>query len=508
MRALKTITVGDHLRQAAVRYAARPAIVDVHTGQRLNYRELNQRANRLANGLLGLGINRGDFASILLPNGAAIVEVYFALAKIGVVAAPLVYRLSPGELQTLINHAGSRVFIYHEKFEKAVEEIRPGLTNIEYFIRVGSPHGADLDYEQLTGEGDATEPEVVVSDEDPQYLNCTSGTTGLPKSYILTQYNNAVSLVFLMDDFRVFEEDVVATVFPIYSRTGFGWSVEAVFKGATNVVLDFEPQLFLETVQREKVTVVNFVPTMAQMLLLQPNLIQYDMSSLRAVMFVGSALPQSVYQGTMERLCPTVYEFYGLQETGNITQIKPADKVQRPNSVGQLSPGVDLRVVDDDDRDVTHGQLGEVIMRGCAATIGYFNEPVKTAEVFRNGWMHTGDIGYLDEEGFLYIAGRKKDVIITGGQNVFAIEVEDVILSHPSVADVGVIGLPDDYWVEKVTAVVIPKTDVQLTEEEIINYCKERLAHFKAPKKIIWTDNIPRNPAGKIQKFILVERYK
>ena len=263
----------------------------------------------------------------------------------------------------------------------------------------------------------------------------------------------------------------------------------------------------VEVSEEDPQYLVNLVPTMAQMLLQMPTLGDYDLSSLRGIVFAAAPLPKTVLEGTIEKICPNIYEYYGLQETAIVTQLGPEAKRRKPTSVGTISPGVELRLVGPDDRDVAPGEVGEIIMRGPATTIGYYRQPDKNAEVLRGGWFHTGDLGRLDEDGYLYLAGRKKDMIISGGQNVFAAEVEDMIMSHPAVADCAVIGLPHDKWGEAVTAVVKLREGASATSEEIIAFCRANMAHFKAPQAVIISDVIPRNPAGKVMKFMLVEQY-
>ena len=508
MKALGTITLGHYIRSSAIRYADKEAVVDADRGTRRTYRELAARVNSLGNGLLASGVKKGDFVAVLFYNCAEFVETYFALSKIGAVIAPQVYRLSPREIKELVNHCEAQAFIFGQEFAPLVDSIRSELPTVKLYVMVGeeTPSYA-VSYDKLVTGFSTAEPPVEVSEEDPQYLNYTSGTTGLPKAYILTHYANAVGGPLLFDEFRLTADDVVLTVFPMYGRVGFAWTAMSVFKGAKNVTLNFRPDRFLETVQKERVTIVNLVPTMAQMLLQMPTLGDCDLSSLRGIVFAAAPLPKTVLEGTIEKICPNIYEYYGLQETAIVTQLGPEAKRRKPTSVGTISPGVELRLVGPDDRDVAPGEVGEIIMRGPATTIGYYRQPDKNAEVLRGGWFRTGDLGRLDEDGYLYLAGRKKDMIISGGQNVFAAEVEDMIMSHPAVADCAVIGLPHDKWGEAVTAVVKLREGASATSEEIIAFCRANMAHFKAPQAVIISDVIPRNPAGKVMKFMLVEQY-
>lgn len=504
-----SVTVGAYLVGTALRYPSREAVVDVDKGIRLTYGQLNTRVNKLANSLLAQGMRHGDFVSTLMFNCAEMVEVYLALAKIGAVAAPLGYRLTPSELAVLINHSGSKALLYGAELREAVESIQPGLSTVQRYVQVGA--GAApfaLDYGALVADGDASEPPVEVEESDPQYLNYTSGTTGAPKSYLLTHYNNAVALPLQFDLFDLTVNDRVLTVFPMFGRVGFAWTLMAIVRGATNVVMNFRPDRFLETVQRERISIANLVPTMAQMVLQVPTLGQFDLSSLRALVLAGSALPDPIREATWAKLCPNLFEYYGMQETAVITLARPDEKRRKPTSVGLPVSAVSMRIVDDQGRDVPRGTLGEIVARGPGTTVGYFKDPERTAKAITQGWFHTGDLAVQDEEGYVFLKGRSKDMIITGAQNVFAPEVESALLTHPGVADCAVIGLPDPRWVEIVAAVIVPRPGTQPTPAELSDFIRKQLAGFKVPRRYIFTDALPRNAAGKVLKFALVEQHK
>jgi acyl-CoA synthetase (AMP-forming)/AMP-acid ligase II len=272
--------------------------------------------------------------------------------------------------------------------------------------------------------------------------------------------------------------------------------------------MNFNPQQVLEIIQAEKVTITNWVPTMASFICMVPDIAKYDLSSLRGVVFAGSPLPPKVYDDTREKICPHIYEYYGLQETGALVAMGPGEKLQAPRSVGRIIPFAEFRIVDGHGNDVPAGEVGEVIGRHPATTAGYFRNEEKTKEAFRDGWFHTGDLGRVDEQGFLYILGRTKDMIISGGQNVFAVDVENLLFTHPAVADCAVIGLPDDTWGEMVTAVIAKAAGAEASEDGIISFCKGKIAGFKVPKRVIWMDGaIPRTPTGKVLKYVLVEQF-
>ncbi len=507
-KATGTLTVGNVIRVAAVRYRDREAIFCSSTGRRFTFRQVNERTNRLANGLTGLGLEKGDVAAFLCTNRAEIVEIFFALAKIGVLGIPLNYRLAPAEMIELVRHCGARAFLFDPWFPEVAAEVREALPGIQHFVGMGEeiPPFA-VGYEELLEGASAEEPDVEISEEDDHYLNLTSGTTGHPKAYLLTHYNNATGFImgFLHD---VTREDVILTAFPIFGRVGFAWCAIGFYTGARNVIHQFQARQALELIESERVTISNWVPTMASLVLSLPDVDRYDLSSLRALVFAAAPLTPRLQEEIKRRLCPNLYEYYGLQETGILVSIRPEDKEKRPDSVGQVIFSAEVRIVDPQGRDVPVGDVGEIIARVPTATAGYYKDEEKTREVFRDGWFHTGDLGRFDEEGFLYLAGRAKDMIISGGQNVFAVEVEAVLAAHPAVADCAVIGLPDDKWGERVTAVLVKAEGAEVTEEELVEHCRKRMAGFKVPKQFIWLDGpLPRTPTGKVTKYVLVERF-
>ncbi len=508
-KATGTMKVGDYLRVAAIRYRNREAIFCSSTGRRFTFMEVNRRTNQLANGLMAMGLKKGDTAAFICTNRAEIVEIYFALAKIGVIGIPLNYRLAAAEMIELISHCDATAVLFDPWFSEIAIQIHDQLPQIKYFVGMGdSLPDFVSEYEQFLSENLDIEPNVEVSEEDYQYLNLTSGTTGLPKAYMLTHYNNSTALPVMSDLHHVTRNDVILTAFPIFGRVGFAWCGIAIYSGVRNVIHQFNPQEILPLIESEKVTISNWVPTMASFVLAQPDVEKYDVSSLRALVFAAAPLTSSLQKEIRERICPNIYEYYGLQESGILVSIGPEEKTRKPDSVGQVIFGVEIRILDAGGKDVPTGEIGEIIGRGAAVTAGYFKNEEKTRESFKNSWFYTGDLGRMDEEGFLYLEGRSKDMIISGGQNVFAVEVEYVLMGHPAVADCAVIGLPDKTWGEAVTAVVVKAPDKEITEEELIAYAREKIAGFKTPKKIIMYEGLlPRTPTGKVTKYVLVDKY-
>jgi fatty-acyl-CoA synthase len=509
-RALGKMIVGNILATAAVRFRDREATFCVGTGRRFSYAQTNERCNRLAHGLTGLGLRKPDVVAFLCNNRAELIEIYFALAKLGLVGIPLNYRLAAAEIGSLCSAMGAKAFLFETRFLAAADYIRTTLRQIESFVAIGDKRPTwAIGYEDLLAGSSTAEPQVEVKEHDPFYFNLTSGTTGLPKSYTLTHLNNA-TISTMFEAFDLTSRDVIMTVFPAFGRVGYAWIAAGLQFGCRNVLVDFNPTETLRLVEAEGVTIFNLVPTMGAMLLSDPSLNVRNLISLRGLVFAGSVFPAALRERVAAALCPRVYEYYGMQETGTLTVSTPEDRQKRPDSIGHPICFAEVHIERPDGSIASPGEIGEIVGRSPSTVTSYFDNPQKTAETFRNGFVHTGDLGYLDEEGFLFIKGRLKDMIITGGQNVHAAEVEDAILAMAGVADCAVFGTPDELWGERVSAVIV-RTSGQgatLTAETVEAHCRGRLAGFKTPKSIFFSEEaLPRTPTGKVQKFLLVERY-
>lgn len=502
------LTVGNLLATAAVRFGSREAFFCSATGRRFSFREINARANRLANALLAGGLRKGDRVAFLSTNRSEVVEIYFALAKAGLAGIPLNYRLAPVEMVALMLDIGAVALVYERRFAAVADQAGDAIPRLALRVGFGEGEGPGKDYEALLAGAGEHEPGIEVNEHDPYYFNLTSGTTGLPKCYAISHYNNA-TLFNMAHAFDLSGRDVVLTVFPMFGRVGFCWMAFSVMYGIRNVLMNFDAAQALRLIGREKVTITNLVPTMGAMLLASPELPGAELGSLRAVIFAGSLLPAPVREGVMHRICPGLYEYYGMQESCTLVVSTPDDRRLRPDSVGRPIMFAEVRIVDGDGRDLPPGQTGAVVGRSPSSVVAYHQNTQKTAETFRDGWLHTGDLGRLDEDGYLYINGRLKDVIVSGGQNVHAGEVEEALLALDGVADCAVIGLSDPLWGEAVTAVVVPAEGAQIDGEALIDGCRRTLAGFKTPKRVIvQSEPLPRTPTGKVQKFLLVERYE
>ncbi|WP_188612343.1 class I adenylate-forming enzyme family protein [Chelatococcus reniformis] len=510
-RALGRMVVGSILTSAALNFRDREAFLCAGTGRRVTFRQANERCNRLANGLTDAGLRKADVVAFLCNNRSELPEIYFALAKLGLVGIPLNYRLAPAEIIALVTEMDAKALIFATRFLWAAQQVKETVPNIAHLVAIGddAPPWAQP-YEQLLSSASADEPQVDVEEADPFYFNLTSGTTGLPKSYTLTHYNNA-TIGPMFASYDATSRDTFLTIFPAFGRVGYAWIAAGLMFGARNILMDFDAGEALRIIDTERVTLFNAVPTMGAMLLAEPSRPSRDLSSLRGIVFAGSTFPTQLRERIARELCPHIYEYYGMQESGALTVSTPAHRELHPSSVGVPIPFAELRIERSDGSLAAPDEPGEIVGRSPASVTQYFRNPEKSAETFRDGWVHTGDIGSMTEDGFLYVRGRLKDMIITGGQNVHAAEVEDAILSMEDVADCAVFALPDEFWGERVSAVIVRTSPSGATPsaEDVEQFCRQKLAGFKIPRVIYFDEGpLPRTPTGKVQKFLLVERFR
>jgi fatty-acyl-CoA synthase len=450
-RALGQQLISSVLTTGAVRYADREALYCSGTGRRFTFRELNERSNRLAHAFSALGFRKGDVVGFLCANRAEIIEIYFALAKTGIVGLPLNYRLAAAEVATLLATTGATGLVCEARFGDVLEQLRRDLVAPNDLIWIGDqmPHGC-VSYEALIAAAPSSELalEVEIVEGDPYYFNLTSGTTGMPKAYVLSHYN-AATFLGSMVAFGVAGNDVILTVLPAFGRIGFMWVATALALGLRTVLADFRAEQVMCLIESEQVTYTMLVPTMAAMLLASPELARRNLRSLRVIAYAGSALPETIREESMARLCPNLCEGYGLQEAGWLTVSTPSDRARAPDSIGQPVLFADVKIMDLAGAVAPTGEIGEIVARAPLGTTSYFQSPTRSAEAFRNGWFHTGDLGRRDKEGYIYLCGRIKDMIISGGQNIYSAEIESTLLKIPSVKECAVIGLPDDTWGER-----------------------------------------------------------
>ncbi len=480
----------------------------IYEGREISYKEWNERANRAANGFAGLGIKAGDRVGLMMMNSPEFLECFFGLAKIGAISVPLNWRLAPPEIAYISKDAGIRALVYGPEFAQTVAALR-GDIPAQTYITVGSDAPAgDLNYAALTAGADASEPEIAAVDDDALVIYFTAGTTGRPKGVVLTHNNlfyDSCTVSFSLD---WHQGDRVLVAMPLFHIGALIYVVIDIHVGATTVLMKtFDPVGFLKTVQDTKVNSFLAVPAMLNFMRLVPTFNDFDLSSVRWALCGGEAVPVPLIQAWAQRgiACQQVY---GLTEcTGGAAVLGPERALEKVGSTGLPMFHTDIRVVDDQGKDTPANIVGEVIIRGPHVMREYWNNPEATAETVKAGWLYTGDLGKFDDEGYLYIVERKKDMIISGGENIYPAEIESVLASMPQIAEVGVIGVPNPDWGEAVCAVARLKEGQSLALEEMIAHCTGKLGKYKIPKKLVITDQpLPRTPTGKMMKRILRER--
>jgi long-chain acyl-CoA synthetase len=492
------------LQRAVALYPRRTAVID--GTQRLTYRQLGERVHRLAGALRQRGLKRGDRVAILDWNSHRYLEAYYACAHAGLAFMPVNSRLAVPELRYVMKDSDARALLFSDPFAAVFEELKG---SIEMPIRLAAEYEAMI--EKATP---LREPEPSELDEIMQ-IYYTSGTTGEPKGVCLTNRNmyaggldGVVALSATRDDSWQHSGPLfhLATSFAV-------WTMPLV--GGAQVSVHFEPQRAIDSIAAEKVTMTSLPGAILGMIAEHPDV--KKLASLRTIIYGGAPTPMGVLKKAGAVLPPALSHAYGITETaGFTTNLKPADHVfdgteaqlRRTASAGQATPLIDVRVVDDDGRDLPAGAVGEVVCGGPKIMAGYWRKPEATAAVLRSGWYHTGDMGVLDEEGYLSLVDRKKDMIISGGENVYSIEVESVLSLHPSVAEVAVIGIPDERWGEAVTAIVVPRSGAAQNAEELIAFCRGKIAGYKLPKSVVFRgEPLPKTGPGKVAKRMLRDPY-
>ena len=484
----------------------------VYEERQITWRDLDERSNAVAAGLAAAGVSAQDRVARIDKNDATYYEMLFGAAKHNAVVVDVNWRLAPPEMLQIVNDAQAKVLFVGPDFVAALDKIESELQTVEKIIVLGDDgHATHESYEAWVGANTgAADPGVVPDGQDVALQLYTSGTTGLPKGVMLT-HDNLFSFVNEVAPTWGFTGDSVSiVVMPLFHIAGSGWSIASMVMAAKCVLLrEVDPTLILRKVEEEGVTHAIFVPAVLQFLLMTPTLASTDLSSFELIAYGASPITENVLRSSMEAFGCKFVQVYGLTETtGAIVQLDAED--HRPEllrSCGKPYPWVEIRVVGEDGADVPDGEVGELWTRSPQNMKGYWNKPEDTAAaVTPDGWFKTGDAGYW-RDGFLFLHDRVKDMIVSGGENVYPAEVENALMAHPDVADVGVVGVPDEKWGEAVHAVVVKAADADPTPEALIAFARERLAGFKCPKSISFVDALPRNPSGKILKRELREPY-
>ncbi|REE97499.1 long-chain-fatty-acid--CoA ligase [Thermomonospora umbrina] len=499
----------DVLRQRA---QAAPETVAYHYGDReITYRELDERVDRAAAALHAAGVGAGDRVAILDKNSIEYVEQLFGAARIGAVQVPVNYRLAPSEVAYIVDNARAKVVIVGSEFVPVLDAIAGDLVHTTHQVVIDGEGTAEprLDYARWVAAYEPVPPPHDVDTSDVFVQLYSSGTTGLPKGVMLT-HDNFLSMLPNTGELWGIDEDArLMVAMPMYHIAGNALSVAVVFDGVTGVISrEPDPLGIAQDIERHRVTHIFLVPVLLLFWQNMPQVAECDLSSLRLLLYGASPISREVLTGAMKLLPTTAFrQVYGLTETtGAITSLPPEDHdpdgphPRRLASAGLPGDGTDLRIADPATLEpVPTGRVGEILVRSPQNMKGYWDLPDATAAaLLEDGWFRTGDAGYLDEDGYLYIHDRVKDMIISGGENIYPAEVENVLMGHPEVADCAVISVPSELWGETPKAIVVKSGEV--TEQQIIDHCRERLAHFKCPTSVDFVDAIPRNLTGKVLK--------
>ncbi|MBV8336199.1 MAG: fatty acid--CoA ligase [Alphaproteobacteria bacterium] len=475
-----------------------------------SYGALDRRASQVANGLIAAGLRPQSRVAILDKNHDSFFEIWFGAAKANAVLVPVNWRLAPPEIAFIVNDAEVEILFVGAEFLDILAAIRDQLAGVRKIVVI------DRDYAAWRHRQSTADPDLPTAGADVCVQMYTSGTTGRPKGAQLTNTNllTELSLLDTMGDWaRWKNSDVSLVVMPLFHIAGSGYAMAGFFNGAQNVLLrEVVPPQILDTIGQYRVTKACFVPAVILFLMQCPGIRDADLSSLQLIIYGASPIPAALLRSALEVFKCKFAQVYGLTETtAAITCLPPEEHVdpdsERLLSCGRALDGVEIRVVGPASESLPPRQVGEIVCRAALVMKGYWKLPEETAKAFDGDWFHTGDAGYLDEAGFLYIYDRVKDMIITGGENVYPAEVESALYGHPAIADVAVIGVPDERWGEAVKAMIVLKPDIQASEAEILAYARERIAGYKLPKTIDFVAALPRTPSGKILKRELRERY-
>jgi len=485
-------------------------VVEAHNGKSYRYIDLYHRANRLANALLDMGVTKGDRVLCLTRNTVEYFDIFFAVARMGAVVAPINYRLSPNEILRIVDDASPKAIIFDSMFKEKIKVIKDSRSDIKNFLVFGG-NSCDWagDYEPTTQKYPNEGPPIGAGAEDPILMLFTAGSTGRPKGVPLKHQNLFFKSVDCVVDVGITKQDYTLTVLPLFHIGGHMlWTLSHIHVGAKIMVATFEAETTLKLIEREKITNTYLLPAMLKLIIQIPGWEKYDLSSLRFVGAGGEPVPARVSEAFSKWSFP-IFNSYGLTETADgTTFIRPEHVASKPaHCIGKTHTSVDAKVVDAQGNELEPGQEGEMIHRGPTLVDSYWQKPEESAKAFRDGWLYTGDRVVKDNDGFYYFLGRTDDMIISGGENIFPAEVEEVILAHPKVADVAILGVPDELWGQVVKAVIAPKEGMTVTEDEIIAHVKQHLASFKKPRLFEFVSDLPRMGSGKLDRQKIKETY-
>jgi fatty-acyl-CoA synthase len=480
--------------------------------KRITNREFDQRVNRLANAMLLKGIKKGETVGLLMANSHEMPEIFFAAARIGAISVPVNIRLSPREIIYILKNAEVKLLFLGDSFWEMIGRIKADLPLIQDYILTGRLLEKGLKcYEDFLAAGPIFRPEVRLDEDDTVFIIYTAGTTGKPKGAELTHKNLILNaLTIHLESFSAEPRRAnlpglppkVISITPFFHIAGILSVTKNILTSTPMIIINFDPVELLKAIEKERATYLFLVPAMWQMVINHPDFGNYDVGSLRIAAYGADITRNSLKERILEHFPNAgLYEAFGQTEmTATAVCMKHQDALRKEGSVGQPLFNVEVRVVDDMMKDVGVNEVGEIVYRGPGLFKGYYKNPEETKKAFEGGWFHSGDLVRRDEEGFIYVVDRKKDMIVSGGENIYSAEVEAVLLTHPKIEEAAVIGIPDPKWGETVKAFVVLTPGREATAEEIIDFCVEQLARFKRPKIVEFIPSLPRSATGKILK--------
>lgn len=508
------LTIADTLEANARQFGDEPAYVE--GDRQLSHRQVLERARQLSSALYSAGVRHQDRVGILAMNCLEYMEVYSAGWLAGFITATVNYRLAGPEMAWIINNSSPRLLIFEAQYSATIDKLRPELPSVETYVCISGPCPEwASDYETFLSGGDPAGAPIRASEEDLACIIHTSGTTGRPKGCILGQREMRLwgPVMALEGDSK--PSDRLLLVMPLFHVGALGCGVAQHFRGGTIYLhRQFDPAAMLRAIEQDQITTLHVAPVMVQMLLDLPEIGQADVSSVHTVIYSAAPMPSPLLRRALKKFGPVFVQYYGQTEVIGTALYKSCHRPegserdqQLLTSIGLPFANTEVRVVDDNGNDCPNGEPGELLMKSTMMFRGYWNNHSATLETIKDGWCHTGDMVKRDEQGFLYLVDRKKDMIISGGENIYSREVEEAILQHEAVAEVAVIGMPDAKWGEAVCAVVILKPGEEVTEQRLIDHTKMLIASYKKPKLVHFVDELPRLPSGKVSKVQLRESF-
>jgi acyl-CoA synthetase (AMP-forming)/AMP-acid ligase II len=504
----------DIMEWNAQLYPDKVAVCEVATGRQWTFKEQNEVVNKLCNALYGLGMVKGDRAAVLAGDLIEYFQIAM-IAKAGLTYVPINWRLKGSDVAYIINQSGAKVLFVDQEHVDVVRSIKGDIPGVKNVICINASPEGILNYDEFIAPASPEDPGVDVEETDILGLVYTSGTSALPKGTVQT-HKKAIGIGRIQAREPAYRsDDTFLGVLPLFHVAMLNVQFSKYMFGITQYIMRFDSIMVMETIQKYKISTFQAVPTMVINMTEHPDRPKYDLSSLRILVYVGSAMPAEAAKRAWKAFGPILYQVYGATEGGgtilkaedHAKALSNPDKEHILKSAGKPILGSTMKIVDDDDKEVSVGTMGEICFHNNTIVDEYWKKPEETAETFKNGWYHTGDMGKLDEEGYLYILDRKKDIIISGGENVSSRDVENVILSHPAVLECAVIGVPSERWGEEVKAIVVNRQGMTITSEEIIEYCQDKMAGFKRPKTAEVWEELPKNPSGKVLKKEMRQKY-